>query len=70
MLVLSRRAGERVLIGPDIEVTVLGIHGGKVKLGFAGPSEVPIYRNELLPRSGHDRASDIAAPNCEISVGR
>ena len=36
MLVLSRKAGERVQIGSEIEVTVLGVHGGRVKLGFRG----------------------------------
>lgn len=47
MLVLSRRAGERISIGPDIEVTVLGIRKGQVKLGFSGPPQVPIHREEV-----------------------
>ena len=55
MLVLSRKEGERVLIGPEIEVTVLGIHKGRVKLGFSGPPEVPILRGELRRRVGHAR---------------
>ncbi|NQU20345.1 MAG: carbon storage regulator [Candidatus Nealsonbacteria bacterium] len=50
MLVLSRKAGERISIGPEIEVTVLGIHKGRVKLGFSGPPEVPIHREELRQR--------------------
>lgn len=47
MLVLSRKNGEQVVIGRDIVVTVLSIQGGRVKLGFSGPAEVPIHREEL-----------------------
>jgi len=47
MLVLSRKEGERVSIGAEIEVTVLGIHRGKVKLGFSGPRHVSIDRQEV-----------------------
>jgi len=50
MLVLSRRKGERVVIGEDLQVTVLAIRGDRVKLGFAGPRQVPIYREELRDR--------------------
>ena len=47
MLVLSRKKGERISIGAGIEVTVLGINKGRVKLGFSAPPEVPIRREEL-----------------------
>ncbi|MHB8903023.1 MAG: carbon storage regulator [Thermoguttaceae bacterium] len=47
MLVLSRKKGERVLIGANVYVKVLEIRGDRVKLGFEGPSEVPIHREEL-----------------------
>ena len=47
MLVLSRKSGECVRIGPSIEVKVLEISGGKVKLGFSAPPHVAIQRNEI-----------------------
>jgi carbon storage regulator len=47
MLVLCRKPGERVVIGNEIEVTVLEVRGDRVKLGFRGPAEVPIHRHEL-----------------------
>ncbi|MBI2826317.1 MAG: carbon storage regulator [Planctomycetia bacterium] len=50
MLVLSRRLGERVVIGPDIVVTILAARGGTVKLGFSAPHEVAIHREELRAR--------------------
>jgi carbon storage regulator len=61
MLVLSRKAGERVSIGSDIEVTILGIHKGKVKLGFMGPAEVPIHREEIRRRIELEEAGQLAA---------
>ena len=47
MLVLTRKRGEEGVIGGSIRVTVLEIHGNRVKLGFGGPAEVPIHRGEV-----------------------
>jgi carbon storage regulator len=47
MLVLSRKNGESIRIGQSIEVTVLEVGGGRVKLGFSAPTEVAIQRNEI-----------------------
>jgi carbon storage regulator len=50
MLVLSRKRGERIVIGQDIEVTILEVCGGRVRLGIQAPMEVSIQREELLKR--------------------
>jgi carbon storage regulator len=50
MLVLSRKAGERLMIGPNIVVTVLEVRGNVVKLGCVAPMEVPIHREEVRQR--------------------
>ena len=47
MLVLSRKVGERILIGPDIAVTVGRVTGGGVRLGIEAPPELPVVREEL-----------------------
>jgi len=47
MLVLTRRNGQSIRIGPDIEVHVVRIEGDRVVLGFDAPREVPIARGEL-----------------------
>jgi carbon storage regulator len=47
MLVLTRKQGECVMIGEHVEVTVLEVHGNRVKLGFRSPLEVPIHRQEV-----------------------
>jgi carbon storage regulator len=48
MLVLTRRNGQAIRIGPDIEVHVVRIEGDRVVLGFEAPREIPIVRSELL----------------------
>lgn len=48
MLILARNLGERVIIGNDIVVNVLGIHNGVVNLGFEAPPGIEIYREEIF----------------------
>lgn len=48
MLVLTRKLGERVQIGPDISLVVVAVHGTAVRLGFEAPVDVPVLREELL----------------------
>jgi carbon storage regulator len=47
MLVLSRKVGERILIGDNIAVTVVRITGGGVRIGIEAPAEMPVIREEL-----------------------
>jgi carbon storage regulator len=51
MLVLTRKDGEAVLIDGVIRVKVLGIQGGRVKLGFSAPPDIAVQREEILSRS-------------------
>lgn len=50
MLVLTRRRGEGVTIGPDIRIVVLGMRGGQVKLGIEAPPAVEVHRDEVYAR--------------------
>ena len=47
MLVLTRRRGEKILIAPDIVITVVECENGRVRLGFECPRDVPIYRDDV-----------------------
>lgn len=49
MLILSRKRGESIMIGDDVEVRVVDIGDGKVRLGVTGPASVPVHQRE---RSG------------------
>jgi len=50
MLVLTRRRGEGVAIGPDIRIVVLGIKNGQVRLGIEAPRTVEVHRDEVCVR--------------------
>jgi carbon storage regulator len=47
MLALSRKVNESIMIGHDIEITVLEIKGEQVKIGINAPKSVPLYRKEI-----------------------
>jgi carbon storage regulator len=58
MLILTRRVGETVIIGNDIDVTVLGVKGNQVRLGVKAPREVSVHREEIYKRiKEEERAS-------------
>jgi carbon storage regulator len=60
MLILRRRIGERVVIDGRIEVTVLHIRGGKVRLGFNAPRDVRVLREEVMRSTAEDTPAPIA----------
>ncbi|QHB17911.1 carbon storage regulator CsrA [Mannheimia pernigra] len=50
MLILTRKIGEVLLVGDDVEITVLSIRGSQVKLGVNAPKEIPVHRQEIYER--------------------
>lgn len=58
MLVLSRKNGEAIRIAASVEVRVLEIRGGQVKLGISGPRGIPIHREEVHRRIYDAPAAD------------
>lgn len=50
MLILTRRVGETVVIGNDVDVTVLGVKGNQVRLGVKAPKEIAVHREEIYER--------------------
>lgn len=58
MLVLSRKLGESIVIGDNIRVTVVGVNGGKIRIGIEAPQDVLVLREELVTA---------AATSCQIS---
>jgi carbon storage regulator len=60
MLVLTRKPNQSIMIGDDIEVSVLSVVGDKVRIGIHAPQEVPVFRTEIyveIQREGESNAS-------------
>jgi carbon storage regulator len=50
MLVLSRKLGEKIVIGDNIVVTVVKIDRNQIRIGIEAPQNVPVYREEIAPQ--------------------
>ncbi len=55
MLILTRRVGEAIMIGKDIEVRVLGVQGQQIRLGVQAPKDVVVDREEVTQRKALER---------------
>ncbi len=50
MLILTRRIGETIRIGDEIQISVLAIHGHQVRIGISAPEDIKIFREEIFNR--------------------
>jgi carbon storage regulator len=50
MLVLSRKLGEKIVIGDNIVVTVVKIDRNQIRIGIEAPGDIPVYREEIAPQ--------------------
>jgi carbon storage regulator len=48
MLIITRRPGERVMIGDDVVIAIIDVKGSNVRIGIDAPREIAVYREELL----------------------
>ncbi|ANO52150.1 carbon storage regulator CsrA [Woeseia oceani] len=57
MLILTRRAGETVMIGSDVTITVLGVKGNQVRIGINAPRDVAVHREEIFERIKNEQSN-------------
>ena len=62
MLVLSRKIGERIVIGEGVTVMVLEVNGQRVRLRVVAPDDVPVHRAEVIQRIPHANEQSAAQP--------
>ena len=62
MLVLTRKSNQSIMIGDNIEVSVLSVVGDKVRLGIQAPRDIPVFRSEVYLKLDVDAAEAPEAP--------
>jgi carbon storage regulator len=65
MLILTRRAGETVMIGSDVTITVLGVKGNQVRIGINAPKDVAVHREEIYERIQSEKTGQGAGASTE-----
>ena len=71
MLVLTRKKGEAIMIGEDIELVVLGTEGDAVRLGIRAPKHIDIYRKEVwasILQSNQEASQNVVNPTNLIHI--
>lgn len=58
MLILTRRIGETLIIGDDVNITVLGVKGNQVRLGINAPKDVSVHREEIYLRIQQEKQAN------------
>jgi carbon storage regulator len=58
MLILARKVGDKIMIGDNVSVVVLGVTGSQVKIGIDAPKEVPVHREEIFVRIKNEERND------------
>jgi carbon storage regulator len=67
MLILTRRAGEALRIGDEIEVTVMAVNGSQVRIGINAPRDIAVDREEIAERKRRDREA-LAASSAKPAI--
>jgi carbon storage regulator len=69
MLVLTRKSNQSIMIGDDIEVSVLAIMGEKVRIGIQAPRDVPVFRREVYLEIQEESAGAGAREEVDAALG-
>lgn len=56
MLVLSRQKDESIMVGDDVEITIVDVRGDKVRLGITAPKSIPVHRKEVYEAIQREKA--------------
>lgn len=65
MLIITRRPGEKIMLGDDVTIEVMEVSGSSVRIGIAAPRSVPVYREEIWTAVKEENA---AAASVDVSA--
>jgi carbon storage regulator len=63
MLVLSRQRDESIMIGDNVEITIVDVRGDKVRLGITAPKDIPVHRREIYDAIQREKAEKAQGDN-------
>lgn len=63
MLVLTRRTNQSIMIGEDVEISILSVSGEKVRIGIDAPADVPVFRKEVYLRIEAEKGAEAGDRN-------
>jgi carbon storage regulator len=66
MLVLTRKSNQSIMIGDDVEVSVLSIMGEKVRIGIQAPRDIPVFRREVYLEIQQENVASGASARAEV----
>jgi len=61
MLILTRKSGEKLMVGDDVEITVLGVKGNQVRIGVSAPKDIAVHREEVYIRIQNEKQLEQSA---------
>jgi carbon storage regulator len=70
MLVLTRKSNQSIMIGDDIEVSVLSVAGEKVRIGIQAPREIPVFRKEVYLEIQQEQAAAAGEADVDGALSR
>lgn len=68
MLVLTRKSNQSIMIGDDIEISVLSVIGEKVRIGIQAPQEIPVFRKEIYLEIHRDEIEVVQQDASSVEV--
>ena len=68
MLVLTRKSNQSIMIGDEIEVSILSIMGEKVRVGIQAPRDIPVFRKEVYLEIQQEGAKSDGSPRSEVDA--
>jgi carbon storage regulator len=68
MLVLTRKSNQSIMIGDEIEISVLSVMGDKVRIGIQAPRSIPVYRREVYVAIQREREDELAGTEPETDT--